>query len=141
MRAPSRISIGRGVVISKASSGGVIRSRFSASAKNANTSGRGSGRCVVVWRRCVRATGGGEGRGQPAPPAPVPLAVRAASGPLREHDLTAEPGDRDVQLLAVLRHRPPGDGEALLGEEVRQLLVAPMSILPQSFNHPCIKGR
>ena len=50
MRAPGRISIGSGVTIRNRSSGGVIRSRLAASAKNAKVSSTGRGSQVLRSR-------------------------------------------------------------------------------------------
>jgi hypothetical protein len=54
MHVPSRRWMGCGVSISNPSSGGVIRARLVASAKNANTMSRGSGRHIEGWNVWIR---------------------------------------------------------------------------------------
>ena len=52
MSAPFFMATGRGVVMRNWSSGGVIASRFPASAKKANTVAAGWGSSSEVWSRC-----------------------------------------------------------------------------------------
>ena len=52
MVAPARIAIGCGLRISKCSDSGVMRSRLAASAKKANTSGRGRWMSCSCSKRC-----------------------------------------------------------------------------------------
>jgi hypothetical protein len=57
MHIPSRRWIGCGVTIANPSSGGVMRCRLVASAKNAKTVSRGSGKDIEVYNVCNTGIG------------------------------------------------------------------------------------